>query len=64
MVENHDDYEGESTEEREEEEEPNFSDPEGFIDDITDDELLEDIIRLGHWRLSGENVNTRMTWSA
>ena len=49
MVENHDDYEEDSGEEREEEEEeeeePNFSDPEGFIDDITDEELLEDIIR-------------------
>ena len=45
MVENHDDYEDDSGEEREEEEEPNFSDPEGFIDDITDEELLEDIIR-------------------
>jgi len=47
MVENHEDYDDESGSEREEEEEeePNFSDPEGFLDDITDQELLEDIIR-------------------
>ena len=46
MVENHEDYEDDSGEEREEEEEePNFSDPEGFIDDITDQELLEDVLR-------------------
>ena len=46
MVENPEDYEDDSGDEREEEEEePDFSDPEGFLDEVTDDELLEDVLR-------------------
>jgi len=44
MVENHDEYE-ETNEESEEEEEMDFSDPEGFLDEVTDEELLGDILK-------------------